>query len=278
MSDQTDTQYRDRRLSDTYKALADERAPDHLSDRVLRLAAGETPYSRARAWTRPLAWAATIGLSLAIVLELNRLPPETPDAIAVPAPDDALIGERHLNRKEPVTSEAASLVPASGLPTASVTDSQRTVQAMPPADRGDSVIKDEFAPQEDAILRGAEDMARAQSESDQGTQAIRAEPGDKRAGAGPAEEVTSGLAGEIAETAETDSADKVSVGAPAGKASFATLENTENRPPSRNCGESRRHTPEAWLDCIRELEKAGREDEARIEYEEFRRVFPDYDE
>ena len=274
MSDQTDTQYRDRRLSDTYKALADERAPDDLNDRVLRLAAGETPYSRARAWTRPLAWAATIGLSLAIVLELNRLPPEAPDAIAIPAPDDSLIGERQLKRKEPVTSEATSIAPASSLPT----DSQRAVQAVPPADRADSVIEDEIVPQEDAILRGAEDMARAQSESDAGPQAMRAEPGAKRAGAGPAEDATSGLAAEMADTAKTDSADKVSVGAPAGKASFTTLDSTEDRPPARNCGEGRRHTPEAWLDCIRELEKTGREDEARIEYEEFRRVFPDYDE
>ena len=47
------------RLADTYRALAKERAPDSLNEKVLRLAAGaRTRYSRARTWMRPAAWAA----------------------------------------------------------------------------------------------------------------------------------------------------------------------------------------------------------------------------
>ncbi|MGB5490972.1 MAG: hypothetical protein WBM76_09130, partial [Woeseiaceae bacterium] len=63
-------------VSKTYKALATERTPDHLNEKVMAMAAREsrTRYAQARTWVRPLAWAATIGLSLAIVLELTQLP------------------------------------------------------------------------------------------------------------------------------------------------------------------------------------------------------------
>ncbi len=66
----------DRLVSDTYDELASEKTPEALNREVLRLAAkeGRTRYSIARAWTRPVAWAATIGLSLVIVLELADLP------------------------------------------------------------------------------------------------------------------------------------------------------------------------------------------------------------
>lgn len=278
MSDQTDKRYQDRRLSDTYQALAKERAPEHLNERILGLAAGRTRYSRARAWTRPLAWAATIGLSLAIVLELNRLPSEVPDAIAVPAPDNALIGERQLETKESDAAQATSIVPASNSPAEGAIESRQKRPAAPKADRSDGAIKAEFVPQDAAILRDAEDMARAQSGSDQGSDDIRAESDARRADPDVAEEVAARRAAEVAGIADTSPADDVAVRARAGSASFTAMESTEDRLSAGICGESERNTPEAWLDCIRELESAGREDEARIEYEEFRRVFPDYDE
>lgn len=95
MSGQTDNS--DPRVSDAYRALADERAPDHLDEAVMRMAAkaNRTPYAAARAWMRPAAWAAIIGLSLAIVLELTLLPQESlifdvaPDETAPPAESQA---------------------------------------------------------------------------------------------------------------------------------------------------------------------------------------------
>jgi len=63
-------------VSDAYGELAKEKTPDSLNQSVLRMATrkGKTPYSMARAWMRPAAWAATIGLSLAVVLQLTNLP------------------------------------------------------------------------------------------------------------------------------------------------------------------------------------------------------------
>lgn len=98
MSNERDTSGEDLLVADTYRELASERVPDRLNDKVLRLAAraGRSRYSRALAWMRPVAWAATITLCLAIVLELTRLPqmevaphpvpeaaPERPDKVSM---------------------------------------------------------------------------------------------------------------------------------------------------------------------------------------------------
>ncbi len=67
----------DETVSATYRELSREGAPDHLNEKVLQQAAEKAlrpRYSRSIMWTRPLAWAATVGLCLAIVLEVTRVP------------------------------------------------------------------------------------------------------------------------------------------------------------------------------------------------------------
>ena len=66
-------------VTETYRELDVEKAPEHLNQSVLRMASGGGLPSPARnilfgAWMRPVAWAATIGLSLAIVLEYSEVP------------------------------------------------------------------------------------------------------------------------------------------------------------------------------------------------------------
>ena len=66
-------------VTETYRELDVEKAPEHLNQSVLRMASGGGLRSPARnilfgAWMRPVAWAATIGLSLAIVLEYSEVP------------------------------------------------------------------------------------------------------------------------------------------------------------------------------------------------------------
>lgn len=83
----------DPRLTAAYRDLAREQTPAALDEAVLRRAAREarTPYGLARAWTRPAAWAAMIGLSLAVVLELSRLEeqtlPSAGDSVPAAAPE-----------------------------------------------------------------------------------------------------------------------------------------------------------------------------------------------
>lgn len=77
----------DETVSATYRELSREGAPNHLNEKVLQQAAERAlrpRYSRSVMWTRPLAWAATVGLCLAIVLEVTRVP--TPEIVMT---DDA---------------------------------------------------------------------------------------------------------------------------------------------------------------------------------------------
>jgi len=66
----------DQQVSAAYSDLASERAPKHLDDSVMRMAKAHVehlPYSRWTAWSRPLAWAATVSLCLAITLEVTQV-------------------------------------------------------------------------------------------------------------------------------------------------------------------------------------------------------------
>ena len=76
-----------KRVSDTYRDLTHESTPVGLDKRILAMAALETRsrYGLARAWIRPIAWAATIALSLGIVLELTWLA-DAPVNDVAPAP------------------------------------------------------------------------------------------------------------------------------------------------------------------------------------------------
>ena len=92
MTNDRDNTTADPSVSATYRQLADERAPAGLDEKVLHRAAAAPRISSGigRAWMKPVAWAATIGLSLAIVLEMTQLPQAPPDVnvVAPPAPTD----------------------------------------------------------------------------------------------------------------------------------------------------------------------------------------------
>ena len=63
-------------VTQTYRDTTNERAPESLNRAILdRAAKASRPrYSRLMTWTRPMAWAATVMLSVAIVLQLTQTP------------------------------------------------------------------------------------------------------------------------------------------------------------------------------------------------------------
>ena len=120
----------DELVSRTYRELADERTPEHLNSHVLRTAAkpdnSEAPKnSLQRLWTKPLAWAATIGLSLAIVLEITQI-------------EEGL---------ETYQAAPASIAPAMIGP--EMIDDEKRAES----------VNDEFVPQDADIIQAAEDLA-----------------------------------------------------------------------------------------------------------------------
>lgn len=82
MSNERDKVDIDKLVSETYHELASEKVPERLNQEILRMAADKRSRTVGRgplfaAWVKPVAWAATIGLSLVIVLEVNRLQDST---------------------------------------------------------------------------------------------------------------------------------------------------------------------------------------------------------
>ena len=79
MTTERDQDDRDELVSSTYRELGAPKTPLHLDQSILRMASDDGRRSGIRntltlAWMKPVAWAATIGLSLAIVLELTEVP------------------------------------------------------------------------------------------------------------------------------------------------------------------------------------------------------------
>ena len=94
----------DPRVTQAYRDLATEKTPPALDDRVLALAAAaaRTRYGLARAWARPVAWAATIGLCLAIVVEVAefRGEPPVPAALEIDSVAGEFAAEDRANLRE----------------------------------------------------------------------------------------------------------------------------------------------------------------------------------
>ena len=95
MTKKRDREDMDALVSAAYRELPAPRAPDHLNQTILRMAEKK---GRGRAdllfasWVKPVTLAATIALSLAIVLELTEVPPVTSVPLEVaPAAQDELV-------------------------------------------------------------------------------------------------------------------------------------------------------------------------------------------
>ncbi len=74
----------DPRVSDLYRDIASERAPEHLDRAILREAAraARPRYSRLRLWTRPAAWAAVVLLSATLLLQVSQ--EQVPQELSAP--------------------------------------------------------------------------------------------------------------------------------------------------------------------------------------------------
>lgn len=93
MTSEQDEKVTDELVSKTYRELDSVQTPDHLNQSILRMAADKKAGRNgffAAAWMRPVTWAATIALSLAIVLELSDVPTAPVPVDVIPAAESKL--------------------------------------------------------------------------------------------------------------------------------------------------------------------------------------------
>ena len=125
-----------------YRKAATETTPPALDDAVLLKArqavsgSGWSRYAKTIYWLRPMAWAATIGLSLAIILELTTTPPvesellmDTPAALPV----EEVLAPRRDTRKLIMDDATPAPAEAAGAPRQDVQQPQKSKVTDAPA-------------------------------------------------------------------------------------------------------------------------------------------------
>jgi hypothetical protein len=237
-----DTHDKDEVVSAMYRQLAAERVPDRLNKSVLRQAAKPVrrPYAISVLWTKPIAWAATIAICLAITLQVTQLPdPELIPAAVMPpameqtADEGAAVSK---TRQESPAKELRSRVSADGVVAESLASEPGAAPATPNDAPETSELKrsmPEFEFQDTDMLRRADEMVRMQSGSTQ-----------------PSEEIA----------------------APAVAASPALAFDTVAA-----CDDAARAQPESWQACIEMLEEAGLAEEAQRQREQLADAFPEFE-
>ena len=248
--------HHDEQVSAAYQDLAKERVPEHLDNSVLRMAKAnvERPkYSRWTAWSRPLAWAATVALCLAITLEVTQVP--TPDGMAtqfipaeIAAPASALAPELKKDKREQASEPASEQDMAQPF---------KLTESM-----SDAISSEKIAPARSAAKQTANEPAAA-GRMRQSTDLADAES---------IEEMT--VAPEMAiEVKEASELRREDASFSAGNAASGTLAADM---PIDECPEENRAEPETWLECIDALEASGDVEAASRQRENLIEVFPDF--
>ena len=264
-------------VSAEYRTTATERTPPALDAVVLKKAKAAAEDSGLRGftafWFRPLAFVATLGLSLALILELTgsldlqsvkstepeigRRQPETTVADPIPA----VIGitsdvRRSADSPAGKAQSVRPLAPAQAVNPSYETSRQQRLETTPSAANdieaaqapasADAPVTDEhtsadFADMIEASSKQMQEQDRMTDNAIQGLKQIRAD-------------------------------DKVPVEEVAAFRASAYLLNEAARP----CTDEQLAVPVTWWQCISDLDEAGRHDEAKAEMDRFNRAHPDF--
>lgn len=263
-------------VSDHIKALSDETTPETLDRAVMREARRAIRADNRKgsfgAWFRPLAFIATVALSLAIILDLgdtnifesssdSAIEPATPAAVspALDQPLESAAGNRdQATLKELKRQEKSSA--GEGQP-------QDTRSGISAADDAEKPRQGRMSKLQPAAPADAPQAAEP-----------RLPPPEEHAAGGDAFYTESRHAGERVQEAGADydaaalgrSATRTQSPAPRPSAE-ALLQATPTA-----CSEQQKSAPDEWWKCIEALREAGQAELARLEAKNLRNAFPDF--
>jgi hypothetical protein len=247
-------------VSATYRAMANERTPAALDATVLRQARAATSRLQrfTEIWFRPLAFVATLALSLALVLELTSTPelqsPGIPDSgvgrrEAEPFEADPHVGTSEFRKAADAPAEMKPL-PEPAVPAEAIGSNVGAGRGQKPVSTPDALnvpdIREEVSADfADMIESGSKQMPDADSVT---VDAIYG----KKAPRSNEEVRTEGVV-------------------PYGESAASV--DVQPRP----CDAEQTADAEGWWQCIADLEDAGRRDEASAELELFNEAYPDFE-
>jgi hypothetical protein len=265
-------------VTETYRELGVEKAPEHLNQSVLRSASGGGLRSHARnilftAWMKPVAWAATIGLSLAIVFEFSEVPtaPVQSDPVrsdSMPTAEsmreealeeapviDAAANEKVENRARPESAPNRQLLSEDELGRSTAAYDDVEVFSREPKDKMDAVAASSQPP-----LAAKTEIPAAK---------------ERAADIPAARKIDAGISAVREQARDLPEAKKQAAELPADSqrmASFAL--SVEHSDIDDLCNAAARLSQESWLTCIDKLRSSGSEEAADREYEAFILKYP----
>jgi hypothetical protein len=231
-------------VTQAYRDTKGERAPEALNRSILDQAAkaARPRYSRIRSWTRPMAWAATAMLSVAIVLQLTQTP--TPDEIGVDVRTIEIVPPADMPA-ERVEEPAGALRKTEALRSTTKEVRQREQQSK-------AMTAEQGLAEQEPAARALISQDQANFAAEERTFELKDQDMLQRAD-------------DMARLREGDTQEAVVTGA----ASAAYV-------PGR-CDETATAMPETWLQCITSLQEAGLTDAADEERKLLAAAFPDFD-
>jgi hypothetical protein len=262
-------------VSTAYREHSVEKVPEDLNRRILDIAASEISESRGfttlfSAWTKPLAFAATIGLSLAIVLEVSQMQ-DGPINVAPPAAksvsDEFKVKDN--SQFEDIRNQAKL---RSGMDQEVVLDAQAS-DGLTAEDRANGRAEDPreqqqlSTPQSSAAAPApALEQAPAQADTSKSDMAVTEMEAEILEESTSSDQPVARLRQSPARDAEMDIA---------ALASFSDEIAKKEADSASTCDETIRTSRSDWLACIENMRLAGAIEDADREYEEFVLRFPD---
>jgi hypothetical protein len=251
MTTERDPFERDELVTETYRELGVEKAPEHLNQSILRMASGSSKQIGGgqflfAAWMKPLAWATTIGLSLAIVLELSQVPTAAVRSDIVPAAVESIREEAKL--------QDASVLDKAESPAR--VQSRPILQAISEDELGRSVASDADVEVFSRETKGKIDAIAAPAQ-------LSSSPA-----AAPAAEKPASLQSTARKRVADVPTENESI------ASFAILAEQKESDIAESCEAAVRLSADEWLLCIANLRQSGAEEAADLEYEAFILEYP----
>jgi hypothetical protein len=279
MNDERDNTDMERLVSESYREVATEQAPARLNEQILRMATGKaaipqqrSAYAFAAAWLRPAAWAATIGLSLVIVLEITQEPIVRPAPLAATSatPAEDAVAGRLEEAQTKVDFEAES-PRMDEPPTTVVAPPKRQVVASESASKPLDSRSD--------VAYGTTDEAYSTTDEAYNTtdEAYTTSDASKSLANAPANEQFKPRARDTLREAETQALLRSSASLQQEEFALASaMEKKESDAPG-SCDNESRETAESWYACIMALRESGFTDDADSEHDEFILKFPDFE-
>lgn len=259
--DKPDSGDDDRLVSMTYREIAGESAPDTLNRSVLgRAARAARPrYARNMSWMRPMAWAATVGLSLAIVLEITQVSQLESEMLEM---SDQTFDSPATDLRRRDDKNSASIVEESVIPDTSSAKIE-----------SDVAVKTDAAPR--AALQAPQRIeAPEKKRANEPELAMELEKASVTIVTDDFSSTDSDIASDTESIARRQSGITREL-APAVRAGYSS-DTALRSMQSPGCDEQAIAAPAAWLECIEKLEKAGLGDAAGEELKRMKLAFPEY--